>query len=66
MNKVKAQDILTDDQIALVRERSDLRGIWLVIHAWGVSFAAMAMFVYFPNPLTFILAVAIIGGRQHR
>ena len=64
MNKIKAQDLLNEEQMAIVRGRSDLRGIWLALHAWGISFAAMAMFVYFPNPLTFILAVAIIGGRQ--
>lgn len=62
--KIKAQDILTEEQIAIIRERSDLRGIWLALHAWGVIFAAMAMFVIFPNPLTFLLAVAIIGARQ--
>jgi fatty acid desaturase len=64
MNKVKAQDILTDDQIAIVRKRSDLRAIWIAAHAWGTCFAAMALFVYFPNPLTFTLAFVVIGSRQ--
>jgi fatty acid desaturase len=36
----------------------------MLIHAWGTIFAAMAMFVYWPNPVTFLLAVAIIGARQ--
>lgn len=62
--RIKAQDVLTDDQIAIVRERSDLRGIWLALHAWGVIFGAMALFVWFPNPITFVAAVLIIGARQ--
>src|SRR5690606_39678192 len=37
---------------------------WLVLHAWGVIFAAMAVFVAFPNPFTYILAVMVIGARQ--
>jgi fatty acid desaturase len=61
---VLAKDILTPGQIALVRKRSDLRGTWLVLHAWGVIFGAMAVVVAFPNPLTYILAVMVIGARQ--
>jgi len=61
---IKATDLLTPTQIAVVRKRSDARGIWLALHAWGVIFAAMALFVVFPNPITFVLAVAIIGARQ--
>ena len=59
-----AKDLLTPEQLALVRKRSDLRGTWLVFHAWAVIFGAMAVFVAFPNPLTYILAVMVIGARQ--
>ncbi len=59
-----AKDLLSPEQLALVRKRSDLRGTWLVIHAWGVIFGAMAVFIAFPNPLTYILAVMVIGARQ--
>lgn len=59
-----ATQLLTPEQLALVRRRSDIRGTWAVAHAWGVIFGAMAVFVAFPNPLTYILAVMIIGARQ--
>jgi fatty acid desaturase len=39
-------------------------GAWLVLHAWGVIALAMALFVWLPNPLTFLVAVMVIGGRQ--
>ena len=59
-----AKDLLTPEQLSLVRKRSDIRGTWLVFHAWAVIFGAMAVFAAFPNPLTFILAVMVIGARQ--
>ncbi len=39
-------------------------GALLVLHAWGLIFGSMALFAVFPNPLTFILAVMVIGARQ--
>lgn len=59
-----ANHLLTPGQLAQVRRRSDIRGTWVVLHAWGVIFGAMAVFVAFPNPLTYILAVMVIGARQ--
>ena len=59
-----ASDLLTAAQIARVRERSNVRGIWLVAHAWITIVAAAALFVWMPNPATFLLAVIVIGSRQ--
>lgn len=59
-----ASTLLSPSQLALVRERSDLRGIAVVAHAWLVIFSAMAVVAIFPNPLTYLAAVAIIGARQ--
>ncbi len=52
------------DVLAKLQRRSDLIGLALIAHAWGLIFAAMALFFVFPNPLTFILAIVIIGTRQ--
>ena len=35
-----------------------------MLHAWGVIALAMALFIAWPNPLSFIVAVVLIGGRQ--
>ena len=43
---------------------SSWKGLALVAHAWAVIIAAGAVFVIWPNPLTYIAAVIIIGGRQ--
>jgi fatty acid desaturase len=51
-------------EIKRLSKRSDLMGFWLTFHAWAVIVASIAMFIIWPNPLTFIAAVLIIGGRQ--
>ena len=58
------QPSLSPEQDAYLRERSDWMGAYLVLHAWGVITLAMAVFIAWPNPLSFIVAVLIIGGRQ--
>jgi len=55
---------LSPEQDAFLRERSDWMGAYLVLHAWGVIALAMAFFVAWPNPLSFLVAVVVIGGRQ--
>jgi len=60
----KVSELLTPEQVQRLRARSDLVGALLVLHAWALAFAGMALFVWWPNPLTFVLAVMVIGTRQ--
>lgn len=55
---------LSTEEIRILAERSDAKGAWLVLHCWGTIAAAVALFAIWPNPLTFAIAVAIIGSRQ--
>lgn len=59
-----ASSLLTPEQIAAVRARSDRWGLWLVAHAWGVIAGSMALVAWLPHPLTWLLAVMLIGSRQ--
>lgn len=61
---VTARDLFAPDDLARLGRRSDLIGGLLVLHAWALIGGAMAAFVLWPNPLTFIAAVMVIGGRQ--
>jgi fatty acid desaturase len=61
---IAASKLLTPDQLAIVRKRSDIKGVAAALHAWVVIFGMMALFVWLPNPITFLLAVVVIGGRQ--
>jgi fatty acid desaturase len=55
---------LTSGEIRPLAERSDLMGLWLLLHCWGTIALALALFALWPNPLTFVLAVMVIGSRQ--
>lgn len=57
-------EYFTAEDIAAVRARSDVTGLLCVFHAWAVIGAAMAVYVLWPNPLTFVGAVLVIGSRQ--
>ena len=61
---LKSSELLTPEQVQRLRGKSDLVGALLVLHAWGLIFGSMALFVWWPNPFTFLLAVMVIGGRQ--
>jgi fatty acid desaturase len=56
--------IFTPAELRSVRERSDVKGLLCIAHAWIVIGASMALYALWPNPLTFVLAVVLIGNRQ--
>lgn len=54
----------TPEELAGVRARSDVKGLWCIAHAWLVIGSSMALFALWPNPLTFVVAVVLIAARQ--
>jgi len=60
----QARSVFTPDELLMLKRKSQWRAAWMLFHAWAVIFGAMALFVWWPNPLTFVLAVIIIGARQ--
>lgn len=56
---------LDKSMIRELSKRSDFWGAWLTFHVWATIILAGLMFIIWPNPLTFILAVIIIASRQH-
>lgn len=60
----KLRDLFTREEIAQLTARSDWRGAWAILSTWliiGLSFAVLARW---PNPFTFVAALALIAGRQ--
>lgn len=55
---------LTRAEIQELRQMNDWRSWASVLTNWGLVFAAFALVVSFPNPLTLVLALAVIGTRQ--
>jgi fatty acid desaturase len=62
--RMRARDFLSEDELVEVRERWTWKGAALIAHAWLLIIAAVALVAWWPNPLTYLLAVGIIGSRQ--
>ncbi len=62
--RVDPKRFFAEEEWAGLSVRSKWRGLALVAHAWTVILLAGAVFVIWPNPLTLILAVMVIGARQ--
>lgn len=62
--RIDPKTIFTPEEWAALSERSAWRGLMHVGACWGLIFAAGAVFVLWPNPLTYVLAIMLIGARQ--
>ena len=51
-------------QWAAITKPSAWYGIWLVAHGWIDSVAAIGLAAWSGNPLAWLLAIIIVGGRQ--
>lgn len=62
--RVDPKTVFTPDQWSRLTSRNSLRGMWLVVHAWGTIAAVVALVTLWPNPLTWLIAVTVVGARQ--
>ena len=62
--RIDPKDVFTPEEWARLSPRSNWIGLALVACAWGLIIAAGALFVLWPNPLSYVLAVMLIGARQ--
>src|ERR1700709_2214610 len=62
--RVDPKAVFTPEQWSRPASPSPGRGMWLVIHAWGSIIGAVALVTLWPNPLTWLIAVMIVGARQ--
>ncbi len=62
--RIDPKDVFTPQEWAQLSARSSWIGLALVAACWGLIIAAGALFVLWPNPLSYVLAVMLIGARQ--
>jgi fatty acid desaturase len=62
--RIDPKTIFTPEEWESVTHQSAWRGPSLVVFAWGVIIGAAALFIAFPNPATYVVAVMLIGARQ--
>jgi Fatty acid desaturase len=62
--RIPARQLVSQEQLAVLRRRVEWKAVGLIVHAWAVILGAIAMVAVLPNPLTYVLAVMLIGSRQ--
>lgn len=61
---MKISDYLTREELVALNRRSDWRAWWAFSVNWGLIAGAFALVMRWPNPLTMLVAVLVIAGRQ--
>jgi fatty acid desaturase len=64
VTRIDPKTIFTPEEWEEISRHSIWKGPALILAAWGVIVAAAALFIVFPNPATYVLAVMLIGARQ--
>ena len=41
----QARSVFSDDELLMLKHKSEWRAAWMIFHAWAVIFGAMALFV---------------------
>jgi len=62
--RIDPKTVFSADEWSRLTSRSSLRGLWLVAHAWGTIAACIVLVTLWPNPLTWAIAVIVVGTRQ--
>jgi fatty acid desaturase len=63
-SKIEKRPCRPPEEWRRLTARSSWHGMWLVVHAWGTIIASVALVTIWPNPLTWLIAVMIVGTRQ--
>jgi fatty acid desaturase len=58
------RDVLSKEELADLRTLEDWRSWASVLTDWGLVFAGFALVAWWPNPLTIVAALLVIGARQ--
>jgi fatty acid desaturase len=61
---IKAKTYFSSEEVRPLAERSNLAGLFLVLHCYGTMALSLILFSIWSNVFTFIFAVMIIGSRQ--
>ena len=61
---VKPLDVISEEQYEKIKEKQDWRNILSISFNWLQMAVAMVFFFYYPNVVTFLLALVIIGSKQ--
>jgi len=58
------KDVLSAAELAALSRRSNLHAAWLVLVNYAITAGAFVLMALWPNPLTIVVGVIVLGGRQ--
>lgn len=61
---MQIKDVLSADELAALTRRDDWRAWWLVATNYAIVAATFAVMAAWPNPLTIVAGIVVLGGRQ--
>jgi len=61
---IRPNDIFLREEWAGLTKQNPIIAPLLILHCWSLIIGAAALFIIWPNPLTYIFAIMIIGTRQ--
>lgn len=61
---MKIVEMLSQEEIARFSARSDVNGAWLLACQWGLLAVIFGTVAAWPNAMTVVLGVLLLGGRQ--
>lgn len=61
---MKHTDIMSHEEIRFFSRKSNVHATWMLLFNWGTIVAIFAMVAVWTNPLTILLAIILMGGRQ--
>lgn len=61
---MRASDFLSKEEIQSFTQRSNFHGFWSIFFNWAMIVAIFAVVIAWSNPLTWLLGVLFLGGRQ--
>src|SRR5690606_26685565 len=64
VTKRRLRDLFTPEQLATLTARSDWRGAWALASTWGVIALTFAVLAQWPHPVTYLIAMVVLAGRQ--
>lgn len=62
--RIDPKTVFSPEEWRTLSRRSPWRGLALVAHAWALIVGAWALAAIWPNPVTILLAILVVGARQ--
>ena len=63
-SSVKPLEVISKEQYEEIKDKQDWRNVLSISSNWLQMSAAMALFFFYPNFITFLVALVIIGSKQ--